>query len=137
MGIKLLILHTGKLEFDASTCLWISSTFSVISFLKMKSYEMSTYIEKRHYHVGKKVAEVSFVWHLDTLFKSNDISVGTCLFCRKYRWAHSFLRPLTGNQCLLAIMYNFITVVFHTIAEASSSIFYLLREFFADAKILQ
>ena len=41
--------------------------------------QMPTYIEKKHYHVGKKFADVDFVWHPDTLFQPNDISVGTSL----------------------------------------------------------
>ena len=32
----------------------------------------------------QKVADVGFVWHPDTLFQSNDISVGTYLSCRSY-----------------------------------------------------
>ena len=43
--------------------------------------QMSMYIEKKHYHVGKKFANV---WQRDTLFQSNDISVGESLSCRKY-----------------------------------------------------
>ena len=34
-------------------------------------------------------------------------------------------------------MYNFIADVFHTIAEASSIIFDLRRQFFADAKMFE
>ena len=34
-------------------------------------------------------------------------------------------------------MYSFIADVFHTIAEASSIIFDLRRQFFADAKIFE
>ena len=41
--------------------------------------EMPTHIEKKHYHVSKKVANVGFVRHLDTLFQPNDILVGTPL----------------------------------------------------------
>ena len=36
--------------------------------------QIRAYIEKKHYHVGKKVADVSFIWHPDTLFQPNDIS---------------------------------------------------------------
>ena len=46
--------------------------------------QMPTYIEKKHYHVGKKVADICFVWHLDTLFQPNDILVGTSLFTIKH-----------------------------------------------------
>ena len=42
-------------------------------------------IEKKHYHVGKKVVHVGSVWHPDTLFQPNDILVGTSFSCRKYR----------------------------------------------------
>ena len=41
--------------------------------------QMPTYIEKNHYHVCKKVADVGFLWHPDTLFQPNDILVGTSL----------------------------------------------------------
>ena len=41
--------------------------------------QIPTYIEKKDFHVGKKVAEISFVWHPDTLFQLNDISIGTSL----------------------------------------------------------
>ena len=37
--------------------------------------KMPTYIKKKHYHFGKKVADVGFVWHPDTLFQANNISV--------------------------------------------------------------
>ena len=47
--------------------------------------QMLTYIEKKYYHVGKKVAHFGFVWHPDILFQPNDISVGTSFSCRKYR----------------------------------------------------
>ena len=40
---------------------------------------MLTYIEKKHYHVDKKVSSIGFVWHPDTLFQSHNISVGTYL----------------------------------------------------------
>ena len=62
--------------------------------------QLPVYIEKEHYHIGKKVANVGFVWHPDILFQSNDISVGTSFSCRKYHWAHLFPRPCTGNQSL-------------------------------------
>ena len=39
----------------------------------------------KHYHVEKKFANIDFVWHPDTLFQPNDISIGTCLHCRKYQ----------------------------------------------------
>ena len=50
--------------------------------------------------------DVGFVWHPDTLFQSNYISVGTPLSLVENTKAHSFSRPYTGNQCPLAIMYN-------------------------------
>ena len=37
------------------------------------------YFEKKHFHVGKKVADIGYVWHPDTLFQPNDILVGTSL----------------------------------------------------------
>ena len=46
--------------------------------------QMLTYIKKKYYHISEKVADVDFVWHPDTLFEPNDISVGTSLSCRKY-----------------------------------------------------
>ena len=46
---------------------------------------LRTYIEKKHYHVDKKGAEVGFVWHLDTLFQPNNILVGTSFCCRKHQ----------------------------------------------------
>ena len=46
--------------------------------------EMLTYIEKKHYHVGKKVADVSFTLHPETFFQHNNISFGLFLSCRKY-----------------------------------------------------
>ena len=42
-------------------------------------WQLPMYIEKKHYHIGEKVAEVSFVWHPDALFQPNDISIGTFL----------------------------------------------------------
>ena len=36
---------------------------------------IATYIEKKHYHVSKKVTDFDFVWHSETLFQPNDISV--------------------------------------------------------------
>ena len=36
---------------------------------------LPTYIEKKHYCHGKKVADVGFLWHLDTLFQPSDISL--------------------------------------------------------------
>ena len=58
---------------------------------------MPAYIEKKHYHVGKKVAHVSFVWYRDTLFQPNDISVGTSFFRRKYCYTHSLPKQYTAN----------------------------------------
>ena len=40
--------------------------------------------EKKHYHVGKKIVDVGFVWHPDILFQPNYISGETSLSCRKY-----------------------------------------------------
>ena len=37
--------------------------------------QMPAYIEQKHYHVGKKIAYVGFVWQPNTLFQPNDISV--------------------------------------------------------------
>ena len=37
-------------------------------------------IEKKHYHVGKKVAHVGFVWHPDTLFQSTQWYFGWNIF---------------------------------------------------------
>ena len=53
---------------------------------------MKAYIEKKHYHVGKKVADLGLVWHPDTLFQPNDISVGSSFFCRKYRFKHIYFQ---------------------------------------------
>ena len=38
---------------------------------------MPPYIEKKHFHVGKNVADVGFLWHSDTLFQLTYISFGT------------------------------------------------------------
>ena len=46
--------------------------------------QMPTYIEKKHYHVGKRIADIGFVWNPDTLFQPNDILAGPSLCCRKY-----------------------------------------------------
>ena len=44
---------------------------------------MPKYIEKKHYHVGKNVADVGFVMApINTLFQPNDTSVGSSLSCR-------------------------------------------------------
>ena len=42
-----------------------------------------------------------------------------------------------GNQCPLAIMYNFVTDVFGTNVEASSINFDLHQQSFADAKVFE
>ena len=39
--------------------------------------EIPVYIGKKHYQVGEKNANVSFVWHPGTLFQPNDNSVET------------------------------------------------------------
>ena len=39
------------------------------------------YIEKKHYHVSKKVADIGFVWYTDTLLQPNNL-VGTSLSSR-------------------------------------------------------
>ena len=53
---------------------------------------MAAYIEKKHYHISKKVGEVGFAWHPDTLFQISYVSVGTSLSCQKYCLAWSFLK---------------------------------------------
>ena len=40
---------------------------------------MLVHNEKKHYHVGKKVADIGFTWHPDTLLQPSDISVGISL----------------------------------------------------------
>ena len=40
---------------------------------------MLVYNEKKHYHVGKKVADIGFTWHPDSLLQPNDISDGISL----------------------------------------------------------
>ena len=52
---------------------------------------MAAYIEKKH-HISKKVGEVGFAWHPDTLFQISYVSVGTSLSCQKYCLAWSFLK---------------------------------------------
>ena len=37
--------------------------------------QLPAYIEQKHYHVGKKIAYVGFVWQPNTLFQPSDISV--------------------------------------------------------------
>ena len=61
---------------------------------------------EKHYHVGKKVAHVGFVWHPNTVFQPDHISIGTSFSCTKYRQAHSFPRRYAGNKCPLPIIYN-------------------------------
>ena len=64
-------------------------------------------LRKKWNHVGKKVADVGFVWYPETLFQPNEILIGTSPSCRKYGEAHSFpTTPYTGNQCPLAIVCN-------------------------------
>lgn len=54
--------------------------------------QMAAYIEKKHYHISKKVGEVGFAWHPDTLFQISYVSVGPSLSCQKYCLAWSFLK---------------------------------------------
>ena len=71
---------------------------------------MKAYIEKKHYHVGKKVADLGLVWHPDTLFQPNDISVGSSFFCRKYRFKHIYFqdhKPEINALQQLYIIYLF------------------------------
>ena len=63
---------------------WVNTAFLINVDIWQLTRQMSTYIEKKHYHVSKNVADVSFVWHPDTLLQPNDILVGTSLSCRKY-----------------------------------------------------
>ena len=73
--------------------------------------QLPTYIEKKtkNHHVGKKVAKVGFVWHPDTLFKHNGISVGTSLLCKKY--LSKFISK-TGNNALYLSFLNYLTFFF-------------------------
>ena len=47
--------------------------------------QLSTYIEKKHYHVDKKVADTGSEWNPDTFFQPSDILVGISHSYRKYR----------------------------------------------------
>ena len=89
---------------------------------------MPTNIDKKHYQVGKKLP----TWILyGTQIQKFQITPR----CRLEHLSllvntvktHSFPRPQTGNQYPLAIIYNFIADVFHTVAKASSIIFDLRR----------
>ena len=62
--------------------------------------QLLTYIEQKHYNVLKKVANVSFVWHPDTLFQPNDILFGTCFSCRKYR--STFIPKIIDRKSMLS-----------------------------------
>ena len=54
-----------------------ATTFLIHIGTQQLPRQMQTYIEKKHYHDSKKVADVGFEWHPDTSFQPNDISVGT------------------------------------------------------------
>ena len=65
--------------------------------------------------LSRRQNDVGVVWHPDSLFQPNDISVGTS-FLQKI--PYSFPRPYTGNQCPLAIMYNLL--IFLLLADLNS-----------------
>ena len=59
------------------------------SLIHISTRQLPSYLEKKHYHIGKKVPNVGFVRHPDTLFQPNDISVGTPFYWAKvwiYLW---------------------------------------------------
>ena len=95
-------------------------------YLNIHWIDIQTFYSRRHATIAEanvgvywekalsrrqKIAHVGFVSHQDTLFQPNDISVGTSFSCRKWRYAHSFLRPYTGNKYPLAIMYNLLIIL--------------------------
>ena len=58
---------------------------SAIVTCRQLRIQIQAYIEKKHYHVGKLVTHVGFVWHPDTLLQPNDTSEGISFSCREYR----------------------------------------------------
>ena len=98
--------------------------------------QMPTYIEKKHYHVGKKVADVNFIWHQDTLFQSSDNSIGTSLL-QKISLS-TFISETTGMKLMPSSnhVYNFIADVFIQLPRRVQLFFIYVGNFLRKLKFL-